>query len=54
MADKDGGAGFAVGFLVGAVVGLAVGFLYAPRPGQETRELLKEKAERAREKADCT
>ncbi len=51
MADRDGGSGFAIGFIVGAVLGLAIGFLFAPRPGAETRELLKGKAEVARERA---
>ena len=41
MADKDSGTGFVIGFFVGAVVGLAIGFLYAPKPGVETRKLLK-------------
>lgn len=51
MADRDGGSGFGIGLLVGAVLGLAIGFLFAPRPGEETRQILKEKAEVAREKA---
>lgn len=51
MAEKDTGASFAIGFLLGAVVGVAVGFLYAPKPGKETRAMLKEKAEVAAEKA---
>ena len=51
MAEKDTGASFAIGFIIGAVVGVAIGFLYAPKPGSETRALLKEKAEKAREKA---
>ncbi|MBA7647576.1 hypothetical protein ES703_55349 [subsurface metagenome] len=51
MTSKDTGAGFAVGFIVGTAIGLAVGFLYAPRPGAETRELLKEKVTEAKEKA---
>ena len=54
MAEKDTGAGFAVGFLFGAVVGVAIGFLYAPKPGSETRAMLKEKAETAAEKAKET
>ena len=33
-------------------MGTAIGFLYAPKPGKETRALLKEKAEKAREKAE--
>jgi gas vesicle protein len=51
MSDKDTGTGFAIGFIVGAAIGLAIGFLYAPRPGVETRELLKEKAGEVKEKA---
>lgn len=50
MTDRDSGSGFAVGLVLGAIAGLAVGFLYAPRPGKETRALLKEKAETVKEK----
>ncbi len=48
---KDTGISFTAGFILGAVAGVAIGFLYAPKPGKETRELLKEKTEKAREKA---
>jgi gas vesicle protein len=51
MADGDRGSGFAIGLIVGAALGLAIGFLFAPRPGEETRQLLREKAETARERA---
>jgi gas vesicle protein len=51
MADRNGGSGFAIGLLVGAALGLAIGFLFAPKSGKETRELLREKAEAARERA---
>jgi len=51
MAEKESGTSFVVGFILGAVAGVAIGFLYAPKPGRETRELLKEKKERAAEKA---
>jgi len=51
MAEKDTGTSFTIGFILGAVVGVTIGFLYAPKPGRETRALLKEKAETAREKA---
>jgi GGDEF domain-containing protein len=54
MAEKDTGASFAIGFLMGAIVGVAVGFLYAPKPGRETRAILKEKADAAAEKAKET
>ena len=50
MSEKDTGFSFTVGFILGAVAGVAIGFLYAPNPGKETRALLKEKAEEAREK----
>jgi len=51
MAEKDSGTSFVVGFILGAVAGAAIGFLYAPKPGKETRALLKEKAIEAKEKA---
>ena len=50
MSDKDSGPSFAIGFIVGGAVGLAVGFLYAPRPGEETRAMIKEKAKDAADK----
>jgi gas vesicle protein len=51
MAEKDSLNGFAIGFLLGAVAGVAIGFLYAPKPGRETRALLMEKAGEVRERA---
>ena len=54
MAERDSGASFTIGFLLGAVAGIAIGFLYAPKPGEETRTLLKEKVEMAAEKAKKT
>ena len=48
--DQDSDISFISGFLIGAVIGIAAGFFYAPRTGKETRELLTEKAEKAREK----
>jgi len=51
MSEKDSGISFTIGLFLGAAVGVAIGFLYAPKPGKETRVLLKEKAEHAREKA---
>lgn len=44
-------SGIAIGLVVGAVIGLAIGFLYAPKPGKETRQLVKEKALEIKEKA---
>jgi gas vesicle protein len=51
MAERDSLSGFATGFLLGAIAGVAIGFLYAPKPGRETRALLMEKAGEVREKA---
>ena len=47
-------SGFGVGFLVGAIVGVAIGLLYAPRPGSETRGMLKEMSAEATDKAKGT
>ncbi len=51
MTEKDTGTSFILGFVVGAAVGVAIGFLYAPKPGRETRALLKEKAIEVEKKA---
>ena len=51
MGEKDSGNSFLVGFILGAVAGVAVGFLYAPKPGKETRAMLREKASEFKEKA---
>ncbi len=52
---KRNGSGMAGGLLlgmaIGAMTGLAIGFLYAPRSGQETREMIKTKADEAKRKA---
>jgi gas vesicle protein len=52
MEDSGMGQGLVVGFLAGAVFGVIAGILHAPRSGAETREMLREKAMVAREKAD--
>lgn len=44
MGDRNPLSGFAIGFTLGAAIGLAVAFLFAPRPGKEVRELVKDKA----------
>jgi len=48
MADRDGNT--FLWFLAGLGVGAVVGVLYAPRSGEETREVLRSKAEEGREK----
>ena len=46
MADSDGRLSC---FLVGLGMGIVVGVLYAPRAGEETRELLTHKADEGRD-----
>jgi len=47
MSDRDGNS--FLWFLAGLGVGAVVGVLYAPRSGNETRQVLREKAEEGRE-----
>jgi gas vesicle protein len=47
MSDHDGNSlGW---FLAGLGLGAVVGILYAPRPGNETREVIRAKAEESRD-----
>lgn len=47
MSDRDGNS--FIWFLAGLGVGAVVGVLYAPRSGNETRDVLRAKAEEGRE-----
>jgi gas vesicle protein len=47
MSDRDGSS--LVWFLAGLGVGAVAGILYAPRSGNETREVLRTRAEEGRE-----
>jgi len=49
MADRDG-SGF-LWFLAGLGVGAVVGVLYAPHSGDETREVIRSKAQEGSERA---
>jgi len=42
---------FMAGILVGVLIGGSLGLLFAPEPGEETRELVAEKAKRLKEAA---
>lgn len=42
--NKNVASGFGIGIGIGLALGLALGILYAPKPGKETRELIKQKA----------
>jgi gas vesicle protein len=48
VADSRGD--FLTGLLVGGVIGLAVGVLFAPAPGEETRESLRSRTTGAMER----
>lgn len=47
MADRDGNS--FMWFLAGLGVGAVVGVLYAPRSGNETRDVIRAKAEESKE-----
>jgi gas vesicle protein len=42
---------FLAGMLVGALIGASLGLLFAPEPGEETRELVAERARKFRDAA---
>ncbi len=42
--NKDSAIGFGIGLLTGAVIGGVIALLYAPKTGEETRQLIKDKA----------
>jgi gas vesicle protein len=47
MSDRDGNT--FVWFIAGLGLGVIAGVLYAPRPGSETRDALRSKAEQGRD-----
>ncbi len=47
---SSGAAGIVVAFTIGALVGAVVALLYAPAKGDDTREMLGEKAREGAEK----
>jgi gas vesicle protein len=46
MAENNGGIGY---FVVGVGIGVAVGMLLAPRSGEETRQILRVKADESKD-----
>ncbi len=54
MSDRDNFGAFLVGFLVGGITGAAVSLLYAPKSGEETRTVIKEKAIELKDKTAVT
>jgi gas vesicle protein len=41
MASDNDGSNFLTGLLLGGIIGAAIGLLFAPQPGEKTREQLK-------------
>ena len=41
--DRGSGSAIVLSFILGGITGAALALLYAPRPGNETREMLNEK-----------
>ena len=54
MSDRDNFGAFLVGFLVGGITGAVVSLLYAPKSGDETRTVIKEKAIELKDKTAVT
>ena len=54
MSYSNSASAFGIGFILSAFIGLTIGILYAPRPGKETREQLKDKTKDIIEKAKET
>lgn len=52
MSKSNNGSSFIGGLLVGTAIGTLAGLLIAPRPGRETRQLLKKSADALPELAE--
>lgn len=51
MARDDNGGSVMLAFMMGAMTGAALALLFAPAPGEETREYLGRRAREGRERA---
>lgn len=54
MSERDEFGMFAIGFLVGGLTAAIVALLFAPKSGEETRTLIKEKSIELRDQAQQT
>ena len=48
---RNGGATFLIGFIAGSMLGAGLALLFAPKPGDETRREVAERAQRVRDRA---
>jgi gas vesicle protein len=48
---RNSGATFLIGFIAGSMLGAGLALLFAPKPGDETRREVAERAQRATDKA---
>ncbi len=49
--NGNGGSNFLTGFLIGGFIGAAVGLLFAPKPGKDVRNNLRDESEELYDKA---
>jgi gas vesicle protein len=54
MSDSNDFGAFLIGFIVGGLTGAAVSLLFAPQTGEQTRELIHDKAIELRDRASET
>ena len=45
MATENSGPSFFTGLLLGTIIGAVLGLVFAPQPGEKTREQLRSKAD---------
>ena len=48
---RNSGATFLIGFIAGSMLGAGLALLFAPKPGDETRREVAERAQRVKDKA---
>ncbi len=54
MAERDEFGAFLIGFIIGGLTGAAISLIMAPQSGEETREILRDRAIELRDKAQET
>jgi gas vesicle protein len=51
LMTRDNSGNNLISFLTGGLIGLAIGILFAPRSGEETRDIIRKKGLEIKEKA---